>query len=315
MDNAVLFLLLGEPVKPDENGEMKCEKDAKFVNEIKGCEGLEKGEEKDIKLLEEDDLQKEPKSPLSPVGSTHSQDVPAPPSPVVVIPEQKIELVTFNVIHNKQKYEVDFPLDDSVSKLKLHLQSLIGIPQNLQKVMYKGLAKDDKTLRDIGVTSGAKVMVVGSKLDDVLAVSTPSTQVLNEEKSAGTSKEPFCKQKNHKRVLDRGIPDDVMPGILNTKEPLPPCPLSGMLNKSGGKVRLTFKLELDQLWIGTKDRTEKVPMSTIKTIVSEPIEGHEQYHIMGFQLGTTESSRYWVYWVPAQYIDSIKDAVLGPWGR
>lgn len=25
-----------------------------------------------------------------------------------------------------------------------------------------------------------------------------------------------------------------------------------MLNKVGGKVRLTFKLELDQLWIGTK---------------------------------------------------------------
>lgn len=29
-------------------------------------------------------------------------------------------------------------------------------------------------------------------------------------------------------------------------------PLSGMYNKSGGKVRLTFKLEQDQLWIGTK---------------------------------------------------------------
>lgn len=25
-----------------------------------------------------------------------------------------------------------------------------------------------------------------------------------------------------------------------------------MFNKSGGKVRLTFKLEQDQLWIGTK---------------------------------------------------------------
>ena len=28
--------------------------------------------------------------------------------------------------------------------------------------------------------------------------------------------------------------------------------ISGMYNKSGGKVRLTFKLELDQLWISTK---------------------------------------------------------------
>jgi hypothetical protein len=29
-------------------------------------------------------------------------------------------------------------------------------------------------------------------------------------------------------------------------------------------VRLTFKLELDQLWLGTKERTEKLPLNSIK---------------------------------------------------
>ena len=53
----------------------------------------------------------------------------------------------------------------------------IGVPQSLQKVMIKGLAKDDRTLKDLGVVKGAKIMVVGSKLNDVLAVSTPSAQV------------------------------------------------------------------------------------------------------------------------------------------
>jgi hypothetical protein len=53
-----------------------------------------------------------------------------------------------------------------------------------------------------------------------------------------------------------------------------------MLNKSGGKVRLTFKMEQDQVWIGTKERTDKIPMNTIKSVVSEPIEGHEEYHVM-----------------------------------
>ena len=37
-----------------------------------------------------------------------------------------------------------------------------------------------------------------------------------------------------------------------TQESLPSTPLSGMLNKHGEKVRLTFKLETDELWIGTK---------------------------------------------------------------
>lgn len=48
------------------------------------------------------------------------------------------------------------------------------------------------------------------------------------------------------------------------QEPLPPIPLSGMLNKHGGKVRLTFKSEQDQLWLGTKERTEKLAMTSIK---------------------------------------------------
>ena len=40
-----------------------------------------------------------------------------------------------------------------------------------------------------------------------------------------------------------------------SQEPLPAQPLSGMLNKFGAKVRLHFKLEMDQLWIGTKGET------------------------------------------------------------
>jgi hypothetical protein len=57
----------------------------------------------------------------------------------------------------------------------------------------------------------------------------------------------------HKTILEKhGKPDDVMIGVKKHKEPLPPVPLTGMYNKTGGKVRLTFKLEHDQLWIGTK---------------------------------------------------------------
>ena len=72
-------------------------------------------------------------------------------------------------------------------------------------------------------------------------------------------------------------------------------------------------MELDQLWLGTKERTEKLPMNSIKAVVSEPIKGQEEYHILAIQLGPTEASRYWVYWVPAQYVDAIKEAILGKW--
>lgn len=54
---------------------------------------------------------------------------------------------------------------------------IAGVPPAMQKVMIKGLALDDQTLRGLGVNQGAKVLVVGSKLDDVLSVSAPSAEV------------------------------------------------------------------------------------------------------------------------------------------
>ncbi|XP_072757380.1 ubiquitin domain-containing protein UBFD1 isoform X1 [Anoplolepis gracilipes] len=227
--------------------------------------------------------------------------------------EPPTENINFTVIYNKQKISVNFALDGTVAELKTHLQKIISVPQAMQKVMFKGLAKDEQTLRNLGITKGAKVMIVGSKLDDVLAVSIPTKQDLIDEAVSSVNKEPLSQQKVHRKVLDKGIPEDVMPGILDSKEPLPEFPLAGMLNKSGGKVRLTFKLEQDQLWIGTKERTDKIPMNSIKGVHSEPIHDHPEYHIMAIQLGTTEASRYWIYWVPAQYISAIKDAILGKW--
>ncbi|XP_045515947.1 ubiquitin domain-containing protein UBFD1-like [Pieris brassicae] len=225
------------------------------------------------------------------------------------IPEQ----IEFTVIFNKNKHDITFAFDATVLELKAHLERICAVPQSAQKLIIKGMAKDDMTLRKAGVVKGGKVMLVGSKMDDILAVKSAPKEILEEKNSSHSSKEPLCMQKIHQKVLDKGIPPDVMAGLKGVKEPLPPTPLSGMLNKHGGKVRLTFKPEQDQLWIGTKERTEKLAMTSIKSITSEPIKEHEEYHIMGLQLGPTEASRYWIYWVPAQYIEAIKDAVLGVW--
>lgn len=226
------------------------------------------------------------------------------------------ETASFRVVWNKKNYEVTFPVDETVDSLKQHIEKLTGLPVSMQKLMYKGLVKDgSKTLRELNVSNGVKMMVVGSTINDVMKVTPPPPGTLKDEKSgtSGSSKEPLSKQKMHKKVLDKGKPDDVMPGFKTKKEKLPNVPIAGMYNKYGGKVRLTFKLELDQVWIGTKERTEKIPMGSIKNVVSEPIEGHGEYHMMAIQLGPTEASRYWIYWVPAQYVDAIKDTILGKW--
>uniref|UniRef100_A0A8C1J151 Ubiquitin family domain containing 1 n=2 Tax=Cyprinus carpio TaxID=7962 RepID=A0A8C1J151_CYPCA len=224
--------------------------------------------------------------------------------------EEGKEMVEVKIIWNKNKYDLKIPLDGTGAKLKEKIHTLTGLPPAMQKVMYKGLLPEDKTLREIKVTNGAKIMVVGSTINDVLAVNTPKEVIQQEVKAEENKKEPLCRQKNKFIFRSNDIPSDL---LFVKQERLPTVPLSGMYNKSGGKVRLTFKLEQDQLWIGTKERTEKIPMGSIKNVVTEPIEGHEDYHMMAFQLGPTEASQYWVYWVPAQFVDAIKDTVLGKW--
>ena len=44
-------------------------------------------------------------------------------------------------------------------------------------------------------------------------------------------------------------------------------------------IFITFIVHLLELF-SVLERTEKLPMSSIKNVVSEPIEGHEEYHIL-----------------------------------
>lgn len=45
-----------------------------------------------------------------------------------------------------------------------------------------------------------------------------NTQDVQEsEKATTSSKEPLCKQKIHRKVLDKGVPEDAMPGLKNVK--------------------------------------------------------------------------------------------------
>ena len=190
----------------------------------------------------------------------------------------------------------------------------VGVPVATQKLLFKGMPQPDMSLSEWGLRSGSKVILMGTRLEDLMNVQVPVEQRAEEarpEASSSSAKEPLCRQKAHAKVLAKGKPVDAAPAIKGVRARLPLEPLSGMLNKSGGKVRLTFKLEADQLWIGTKERTERVSMTSIRAVVSEPIEGHEEYHVVGIQLGPTEASRYWIYWVPAQYVDAIRETILG----
>lgn len=56
----------------------------------------------------------------------------------------------------------------------------------MQKVMYKGLMKDEQTLREAKVVANCKVILIGSTLDDIIAAENkPSKDQLKAEEEKG----------------------------------------------------------------------------------------------------------------------------------
>merc|ERR1712029_886663 len=77
-----------------------------------------------------------------------------------------------------------------------------------------------------GVNKTSKVMVIGSSLSDVLQVSTVPPKSDLKKKEEDESKEAkesteSQKTKQHKKVLEKGKPEDAMPGVRGRQEPLP----------------------------------------------------------------------------------------------
>lgn len=63
-------------------------------------------------------------------------------------------------------------------------------------LFISGLARDELTLRELKIVKGAKLMVVGSTLNDVLSVSAPSPKEIQAEKaSSKATKEPLSERK------------------------------------------------------------------------------------------------------------------------
>ncbi|KAF7490034.1 Ubiquitin domain-containing protein UBFD1 [Sarcoptes scabiei] len=220
-------------------------------------------------------------------------------------------LLNFKVIYAKEIFEITLSSTDTISKLKNYLQTKTNVPETSQKLCYKGILVDNKSLEECGIKNGTKIMLIGSKADEILTVTSASKNLSTKEtKESSSIKESLCQQKMHKKIIDKGLPENAMSAWINDDCPLPTEPLTGMLNKYGNKVRLTFKLEQDELWISTKERTQKIQMTSIKSVISEPIDDFKNYHIMALQIGPTEASRIWFYWVPAQYIRAIKNIIL-----
>ena len=199
--------------------------------------------------------------------------------------------ITLNIRYKTQTFAVQCDLYDTLKDLKEKLDLLTNVEPSVQKLVNKSITsvkRDDATttLKDLNLVDGQTLLLVGATRSEVQSTSglksTGAKDSTDDSASASSKKEPLCKQTKHEKVLKLGSkmsllpsewadlcfsflgkPENAQIGIANTHDPLPTS-IDGlymsMLNQSGKKARLTFKIESDEIWINTGKRKIKAEL-------------------------------------------------------
>ena len=246
--------------------------------------------------------------------------------------------VSFKVVFAKQTHDLSLPTGTTVDALQKQLEQLTQarnnsqinssncatqVPVALQKLMFKGLLAGPgkpelgaKTLAEAGLANGARVMLVGTTAAGIMeaAASTAAAKgvaaaVKAESSAGGIGAVAWGAQTEHRKVLDKGVPADAALAFRGA-DPLPTEPVVAF-TKAGARVRLSFKLAEQMLTVASKENTQLMPLGAVRSASSQPIAGHEEYHILCLQLGETDKSNQFWYWFPAQYVRAVK-ALFNP---
>ena len=88
-----------------------------------------------------------------------------------------------------------------------------------------------------------------------------------DSKDSKASDEPLCEQTRHKKILEKGMPEGALPACAG-HSPVPSdggrtC-LKKLIGNSGKETRLTFSNDTSQLWVATKQHTQKLPYNAVR---------------------------------------------------
>jgi hypothetical protein len=195
----------------------------------------------------------------------------------------------------------------------------------MQKLMFKGALKEG-TLGENKVKNKSKLKLIGNPMDKVMSI-IHKTQVdtdkatndkilgfeqeLKKEKDEDGDSGPWKDMKEHKKVLDMGVPEGTGVGNKSLRLRLPASPLL-VRGMDGQPVRIVFRMQVTppSLWLQSVTRTKKIPLAQVQSIKCEDVEDGN-YVIMALQLGKSSKSRVYLYFVPKQYVESLKTEIMG----
>ncbi|KAJ3108011.1 hypothetical protein HDU97_002591 [Phlyctochytrium planicorne] len=227
------------------------------------------------------------------------------------------EPLKFKVTYQKTSVDLELAPHELVSSLKSKLHESLSIDPSLQKLMlacikllYRGaVLKDESTLVDSKITTGSKVILMATQPQDLLNMTIKPAEAIAKETAAKVEKENLLDATEHKKILGLGPPADVEEGLAATKSAIPPGGIVGLRNGYNVKTRLSVILGTQEIQLATPEATKKFPIGSIQSVTWEAIPGHDNYYAVALQLGPTLKSRYWLYWIPAQYKDTLHNTL------
>jgi len=218
------------------------------------------------------------------------------------------------VAFKKDKWPIKVRDNELIGSIKAKIAPLSGVPVENQKLMFKSMLVDTNTAVASGLKAGLKVMLIGTskvdiqkeQLNSVIASVTPTLP------NKPHSPLELSSAAEHKKIIDKGAPEGALPGITGRTAHLAEIGnvVKCVYDKKGEVVRLTFKLEDNQLWIGGKAHTHKLSMAQIRNVTYEPLSGCAGYAMLVLHVGSTDKSNLYFYFVPLQYCADIKRVIL-----
>jgi hypothetical protein len=168
------------------------------------------------------------------------------------------------------------------------IEETLRVEAGQQQLIYRGkkvTAAD--TLRD-----GAKLMLLGS-----IAAPQRAAPQRNIGGRLSLNAENLD-QPPHSTIITKGPPPGCIRSFRASLLCLPKEPLI-VYNKTGAVVKISF--ESDAIWIQADAQQDRVFFNEIKNHLTQDIRS-TGYFALAF---ITQSEKYWFYFVPFQYIDTI----------
>ncbi|CAG8542394.1 462_t:CDS:2 [Ambispora gerdemannii] len=104
----------------------------------------------------------------------------------------KQHIFTFQVSFRGKLHSIEqWAADSSVRGLKEHMEEVTGVPADLQKLIYHGILKDDSTLRNSNLKSGARITMIGSSQAEVQTIRDADAKMSHKPRKSKYAINPY----------------------------------------------------------------------------------------------------------------------------